>query len=112
MIEHWAEARRMHEEAGLDYQAQLSYYQQSGYIYSSPRGLIWAEEWNTYKGGSWLIYLAVGKGSIPEFIKVMPLWLPNVTYCRLLRARHSLVTYSTERLCRYYEIDSSILKSR
>lgn len=104
----WKTAEALHSAAGLDYASQLEHYQENGFIYASPYSLIWAEAISD----SWMVYLAIGEGAIPEFIGAMPFWLPRVTYCRLFRNKHSLKSILTERLCRYYEINYQVLKSR
>lgn len=93
----------------MDMEQQLDYYLANGYVYSSPRGLIWAEVW---RDKTWLVYLAIGAGAVPEFLQAMPFWLPTVGFCRLLRGKHKLMIHPMARICRAYKVDPEPLKQR
>lgn len=104
----WEIAKKMHEDVGLKYEDQLAYYQKNGYIYSSPRALVWAE---AYKD-TWLVYLAVGSNAMSEFFECMPFWLPNYAFCRLLRKDHRMKVRSMERVVKLLGLDLDNLKQR
>lgn len=99
----WQKAEEMHDHIGLNFQDAFTYYAQYGYIISTPTTLIWGEQFKDY----WLVYLAVGKGAIKQFIEQQPFWLPKFAFCRLLKNRHRLKFYSMERIARYYNINIS-----
>jgi hypothetical protein len=108
----WEKAEEMHKEMGAPYAERLSYYMHNGYVFSTPNGMIWAEPHITKDGGSWLVYLLIGSGTIPLFLNAMPFWLPNFSFARLLRQKHNIRTYSTSRLCKLYAIDPKTLQAR
>ena len=105
----WDIAYDLHKGSIVSYEEQLAFYMSNGYIFSTPSSLVWAEAVEDV----WMIYLMVGKGSIPSFINAIPYWLPRFGYTRfLLRNEHSLRIGSMERICKFYSLDVNSLKNR
>lgn len=104
----WQIAEKMHDQMGLDYDLQLAYYKNKGYIYSSPTALVWAMA----NEDSWFIYIAVGKNALREFFECMPFYLPKYSYCRFLKNREEIRSYSIDRTSRLLGINLLNLKQR
>ena len=104
----WHQAEQMHKDAGLDYAEALSHYMHFGYMFTGPKFMIWAEPMDD----SWFIWLAIGNKCIPKFINCMPFWLPKFSFCRFLRGRNEVTSYSLDKLCRLYGIPTEHIQSR
>ncbi len=100
------------QEVGINFDDQLDYFQNHGYIFQTPSALAMSEIRN-YKGEkAWCVFLLVGPESLVYCLRAMPVWCPKIVFARALRMRHTIKSYSTERICKLLKVDPEPLKQR
>ena len=98
------EARKMCEDFGEDFYLKKEYFEENQYAVYFPSNMIWAEPRFDGENSSWFVFLMIGEGSLPLFSRMLPFWLPNVSFYRIAKGRYTPSTLSLERLFKHEAI--------
>lgn len=83
----WTEVHEAYDKAGLSLDKDYAYYQLYGYIFQGPNFFIMGEELDD----AWFVQIAIGKGCVPLFLRLMPFEKPYISFSRVLRNKHEPV---------------------
>ena len=90
------EVKEFYDKIECDAFADITQYLQMGYLFSSPKYIIFGkpvrrdggdpnEQWNPVAPDAWYVRCAGGENSISEFIEAMPFPLPYIGWQRQLK---------------------------
>jgi hypothetical protein len=95
----WVQAREMYEKAGLSLDDDYRYCQLYGYIFQGPSFLLMGEE--VHDG--WFVKFAIGKNSIPLFLRLMPFEKEYIYFCRVHLGKTEPIKIPLSKFKKLYE---------
>jgi len=93
----WDILRKMYERSERNFDTDLAYYQEHGYVFDGGHYLLMGRAVGDY---GWFIHLAIGKNGLQEFVNHMPYYLPHIGFSRDPSGVGEVKWYSTEKLVR------------